>query len=191
MCLRIEIRFTYEKGMPIATLLSAESGSEDMANSQRIFEVLLVEDNPADARLMREGWRECDVVESNLHILHDCRTAVPYLQRQNPYETASTPDIILLDYTMPTNGGAALAAIKNHPELKRIPAIVITGSISPMDILDIYERGANCCMTKPRDMPGYFQMVRRIADYWLKSVTLPSRFNDGAHGKNACATISL
>ena len=177
--------------MTIAELVSADSGSEDMANTQHTFEILLVEDNPADARLMREGWRECNVVESNLQILNDCRTAIPYLQRQNPYESASIPDIILLDYTMPTNGGAALAAIKNHPELRRIPAIVITGSISPVDILDIYERGANCCMTKPRDMQGYFQMVRRIADYWLKSVTLPSRFNDGNHGKNACATISL
>ena len=167
----------------------ADNGSEDMANSQRIFEILLIEDNPADARLMREGWLECGAVESNLHTLHDCRTAMPYLQRHRPYETAPTPDIILLDYTMPTNGGAALAAIKNHRELRRIPAIVITGSVSPRDILDIYERGANCCMSKPRDMQGYFEMVHKIADYWLKSVTLPSTFNEGNHGKNACATI--
>ena len=96
-----------------------------------------------------------------------------YLQRENPYESARRPDLILLDYSMPTNGGAALAAIKGHPELRRIPAVVITGSVSPVDIFDIYHRGANSCMSKPRDMRGYFQMVRLIAEFWLKSVMLP------------------
>ena len=145
-----------------------------MANSEQIFEILLIEDNPADARLLREGWLECDIVESNVNTLLDCRATMPYLQRRNPYESARKPDLILLDYTMPTNGGAALAAIKSHPELKRIPAIVITGSVSPMDIFDIYLLGANCCMSKPRDMQGYFQLVRKIADYWLRSAILPS-----------------
>jgi chemotaxis family two-component system response regulator Rcp1 len=135
---------------------------------QRIYEVLLIDDNPGDARLMHEGWMECKTAQTRVHILHEPGAAIPFLKR-------TAPDLILLDYTMPTNGGAALAAIKAHPEFQKIPAVVVTGSASPVDILDIYQRGANCCMAKPHDLDGYLELIQRIADYWLCSVTLPPR----------------
>jgi len=144
-----------------------------MIDSPRIFEILVIDDNPADARLLKEGWLECGLVKSNVRVLHDPKEAIAYLKHRNPFENAPRPDLIMLDYAMPTNGGAALAEIKADPTCQKIPAIVITGSVSPIDICDIYMRGANCCMPKPGDMQGYFNIVEKVAGYWLQSVMLP------------------
>jgi CheY-like chemotaxis protein len=111
-------------------------------------EVLVIDDNPGDAQLIRLAWAECSVVTSNISVLTETRDAIKYLRGVDPYEDSRIPDLILLDYKMPLNGGLALTDIKGDPDYLYLPVLVFTRSSNPEDYLEAYRRGANCCFRK-------------------------------------------
>lgn len=150
---------------------------------ERTYEVLLVEDHPGDARLMREAWASCDFVRTNVVVLQDSCSVVPYLRREGAHQGSPVPDIILVDYHMPTDGGMALAAVRGDPALTHLPIIVLTGSDSPADLLDIYRRHANCCLKKPNDLEELLAVIDEVARHWLLRAMLPPKVPGGmAHG---------
>ncbi|HSN27374.1 MAG TPA: response regulator, partial [Kofleriaceae bacterium] len=70
-----------------------------------------------------------------------------------------------------------LAEIKNDPELKLIPVVVLTTSSAEADILKSYKLHANCYITKPVDLEQFVSVVKSIDDFWLTVVRLPSEIS--------------
>jgi CheY-like chemotaxis protein len=138
------------------------------------IEILLVEDNAADVRLTEEALKE-GKVRNNLHVARDGMEALEFLRRQGKFKDATRPDLILLDLNLPRRDGReVLADIKNDPELKMIPVVVLTTSSAEADILKSYKLHANCYITKPVDLEQFVNVVRSIDDFWLTVVRLPS-----------------
>ncbi|MFT5174437.1 MAG: chemotaxis family two-component system response regulator Rcp1 [Gammaproteobacteria bacterium] len=136
-------------------------------------EILLVEDNPGDARLTAEAFRDAKI-SNNLRHVSDGVEAMAYLRQQSPYAQALRPDLILLDLNMPRmNGSEVLEAIKDDPQLKSIPVIVLTTSVAEQDIARSYMLQANCFISKPVDFDAFLKMMRDIENFWLTPVKLP------------------
>ena len=137
------------------------------------FEILLVEDNPGDVLLMKEGLGR---VESRTHlsVARDGVEALRFLRRESPFEDAARPDLILLDLNLPRKDGRdVLAEVKSDRELRRIPVIVLTTSTHEQDVLSAYELHANCYITKPIDLEQFLGVVRSIECFWLSVAELP------------------
>ncbi len=139
----------------------------------RPIEILLVEDNPGDARLTEEALREGKVL-NNLHNAQDGVEALAFLKHEEPFVDAPRPDIILLDLNMPRmDGRELLSRIKNEPDLKRIPIVVLTTSKAEEDIIRSYDLHANCYVTKPVDLDQFIKVVQSVEDFWFSVVRLP------------------
>lgn len=139
----------------------------------RSIEVLLVEDNPGDVRLMRETFRE-GKINNRLSVVGDGVEALAFLRREGKYASAPRPDLILLDLSLPRkNGQEVLAEIKQDPDLKRIPVSVVTSSAAERDILEAYNNYVNCYLIKPVDLEQFMSVVRSVEDFWLTVVQLP------------------
>lgn len=152
---------------------SSPSVSDDDIARLRPAEILLVEDNPGDARLAREAMKDSKIV-NRLHVVEDGVEALAFLRREAPFSDAVRPDLILLDLNLPRKDGRELLAeIKADPVLRRIPVVVLTISRSEEDVLNSYDLYANCYVTKPVDFAKFSKIVRSIENFWLSIVTLP------------------
>jgi two-component system, chemotaxis family, response regulator Rcp1 len=137
--------------------------------------VLLVEDNPADARLTAEALKEGNV-HSVLRVVADGVEALAYLRREAPYRGAARPDIILLDLNLPRKSGReVLAEIKADPVLKAIPVVVLTTSQADTDVAQCYALHANCYVVKPVEFEAFVRVVHNFRAFWLNSVVLPPK----------------
>jgi two-component system, chemotaxis family, response regulator Rcp1 len=140
----------------------------------RPIEILLVEDEAEQAETTMGALRD-GRVRNRIHWVEDGEEAITFLRRQDRYAAAPRPDLILLDLCMPRmNGHEVLAVIKQHPDWKRIPVVIMTSSGDEKDILLAYDRHANCYVTKPLDMDKFIEAVRSIEDFWLSVVRLPA-----------------
>ena len=139
------------------------------------IDILLVEDNPGDARLTKEAL--CDAkVRNRLSIVEDGEEAMAFLRRKGRYADAPRPDIVLLDLNLPKKDGReVLAEIKADEDLRRIPVVILTTSKSEEDILKSYNLNANCYVTKPVDLDQFIRVVRTIEDFWFTIVKLPPK----------------
>jgi len=139
----------------------------------KFVEILLIEDNPGDARLTQEALND-GKVKNNLHIVYDGVEATDFLFKRNKYKDAPRPDLIILDLNLPKkNGHEVLAEIKVDETLKSIPVVILTTSKAEEDILKSYKLHANCFLTKPIDLIDFFEMIKSIEGFWLTLVKLP------------------
>ncbi|WP_407635437.1 response regulator [Novispirillum itersonii] len=139
---------------------------------ERIIEILLVEDNPGDARLAAEAFKE-GTIPTRLHVASDGIEAMAFLRRQGRHEAAPRPDMILLDLNLPRKDGReVLAEIKEDPALRRIPVIVLTTSQAENDVTRAYDLHANCYIVKPVDFDRFIDVVKGIEDFWCSLVKL-------------------
>jgi CheY-like chemotaxis protein len=137
------------------------------------IEILLVEDNPGDARLTREALA-FSKVRNNLHNARDGEEAIAFLRRQGAYADAPTPDLILLDLNLPRRDGReVLEDIKQDPALMHIPVVILTSSQAEEDIIRSYRLHANCFITKPVDLEQLTKVVQGIEQFWFTLVRLP------------------
>ncbi len=137
------------------------------------IEILLVEDNPGDARLTREALATSKV-RNNLHHARDGEEAVAFLRHESPFEDAPEPDLILLDLNLPRRSGReVLEDVKMDDRLKHIPVVVLTSSQAEEDIMRSYQLHANCFITKPVDFEQLNRVVQGIEQFWFTLVTLP------------------
>ena len=141
----------------------------------RTIEVLLVEDNPGDARLAREAFKDGGEKSPNsLHLVTDGVEAMRFLRREDGYSDASRPNVILLDLNLPRKDGReVLEEIKSDPELKMIPVIVMTTSRAEQDIVESYELQANAYLTKPLSFNDFMDVAESFKRFWFCSVELP------------------
>jgi CheY-like chemotaxis protein len=147
-----------------------------MANPARgePIEILLVEDSPDDAALTVDALRD-GRVHNRITVLEDGVEAMAYLRRQGRHAAARRPDLILLDLNLPRkNGREVLAEIKQDPDLRRIPVVIMTSSDDEKDILAAYNLYVNCYITKPVDLDQFIAVVKSIEHFWFSIVKLPA-----------------
>ena len=149
--------------------------SSFMQNNTQPIEILLVEDNPGDARLTIEAMREAKL-RNRMHVVEDGVEAMQFLRRQGRFGEAPRPDLILLDLNLPKKDGReVLAEVKSDPDLKRIPVVILTTSQAEEDVVRAYDLHANCYVTKPVDLEQFMKIVNQIDEFWVKVVTLPRK----------------
>ena len=135
-------------------------------------EILLVEDNPGDARLTREALRDARV-RNNLHVALDGVEGMAFLRRQGKHAAAPKPDLILLDLNLPKKDGReVLEEIKHDDEFRHIPVVILTTSQAEKDIVETYRLRANAYVTKPVDLEQFLTVVKSIEHFWLEIVKL-------------------
>ena len=141
----------------------------------RTVHILLVEDNTGDIRLTREALKEAKV-RNRLDAVMDGEEAMAFLRKRGEYARAAKPDVIMLDLNLPKKDGLeVLKEIKEDPNLRRIPVVVVTTSKAEKDIVKCYDLHANCYVTKPVDLAQFLEVVRSIEDFWLTIVKLPPK----------------
>lgn len=139
------------------------------------IEVLLVEDNPGDVRLMREALKDSKV-HNNLHVVCDGDEAMSFLRHEGKHSRSPEPNLIMLDLNLPgKDGREVLDEIKNDPSLKHIPVVIVTTSSAEADILKSYSLHANCYVTKPVNLEQFIKVVHAIEDFWFTIVKLPRK----------------
>ena len=142
--------------------------------SSRPMEILLVEDNPADAELVIRAFKTASR-PLHLSVVDDGAQALDYLRRRTPFEAATRPDIVLLDLSLPgKTGHEILKEIKADPDLKDLPVIIYSGSSAPRDVRLAYLTGANSYVQKPVDLDDFFGVVSSIENFWLNTALLPA-----------------
>jgi two-component system, chemotaxis family, response regulator Rcp1 len=143
-------------------------------HSYRPVEVLIIEDNPGDVRLLEEAFAE---LETDIHIqvAKDGAEGLKMVLDAVGPQTAWHPDLILLDLNLPKmNGHDVLARLKTNPQTMCIPVIVLTSSRAEADVRRAYESHANAYLKKPSTLDGILNAARDISNFWMKAVTLPS-----------------
>jgi CheY-like chemotaxis protein len=145
-----------------------------LAEAVRPIEVLLVEDDEGDVLMTREALEEGKVF-NRLNVVGDGVQAIAYLRREQPYADVIRPDLVLLDLNLPRRDGRqVLADVKNDPELRRIPIVVLTTSEAEEDVLRSYDLHANAYVTKPVDFDRFVKVIRQIDEFFISVVRLPS-----------------
>ena len=147
----------------------AASSSEDSAGApdRPHAHVLLVEDSPTDAMMVREILSQANL-KNELHVVEDGMQALQFLRRQERYAAAPRPDLILLDLQLPRkNGQEVLVEIKADEKLRSIPVVVLSSSREDRDIASAYRSFANSYVAKPIDYQDFVKAVRLIESFWL------------------------
>jgi two-component system, chemotaxis family, response regulator Rcp1 len=143
--------------------------------TENSLSILLVEDNPADVRLVREAFKTSKL-QSALSVVKDGVEAMDFLHHAGSYVDAKRPDLIFLDLNLPRKDGReVLSEIKGDAALKRIPVVVLTTSRADKDILTSYNLNANCYIVKPADLDQFFEVIRNTEQFWLTTVTRASQ----------------
>lgn len=143
-------------------------------NETRPLRLLVVEDEPGDARLMELAMRK-NGYAIELHGASDGNEALRFLRREGPQNSrAPRPDMILLDLKMPGLSGLEfLATMKQDQHLRAIPVVVITTSGLAADVQASYQSGAAGYVPKPNDINEFVAAIHTLGEYWFKLVRLP------------------
>ncbi|WP_291843217.1 response regulator [Maricaulis sp.] len=148
-----------------------------MSDENRLFTILMVDDDPDDRLLFKEACEEVRL-RNPLDFLENGEQLVDYLKRRGQYsdlDGTPFPGIILLDLNMPLKDGReALEEIKADAELRHIPVIVLTTSKDEDDILSSYGLGASSYIVKPISLDRLMRVVNSIGEYWVQIVEVPS-----------------
>ena len=137
------------------------------------IDILLVEDNPGDVRLVKEAFSTASSLETEFTVFSDGVSAVEYLSDPTPADD-EYPLLLLLDLNLPRmDGFEVLEAIQDEPGLSRLPVLVLTSSTDENDIADCYERAANAYLTKPSGPAEFDELVEAVEHFWFQTVRLP------------------
>jgi chemotaxis family two-component system response regulator Rcp1 len=139
----------------------------------RPLELLLIEDNPADAYLVQHVLRE-STLSLHVTVMQDGEQALAFVRRRGPYVDAVRPDLILLDLHLPQKDGhEVVRELKSDRTLRAIPVVMLTSSEAPEDIRQSYAQQANAYVVKPLELDHYVRVLKAIADFWCTVARLP------------------
>jgi two-component system, chemotaxis family, response regulator Rcp1 len=142
------------------------------AVAERRAEILLVEDNAGDIRLIQEAFKEGAFL-SHLNIARDGEQALSYLRKEGLYRNSPRPAFIILDLNLPRKDGReVLAEIKKDKNLRQIPVIILSTSTSEEDITRAYDLHANCYIPKQLDMDHLITLGKSLEEFWLNTAVL-------------------
>ena len=138
-----------------------------------MFRLMVVDDNPTIVALLRESMKSLKQRHS-IYDVDDGAAALDFLSRRGQYLHAPRPDLILLSMNMQhVNGLDVLCRIKADPELRSIPAIILSSSIRPVDVRKAYDSQANCYLQRPSDLEGTCLLVQAIKALWMDFALIP------------------
>jgi CheY-like chemotaxis protein len=144
-----------------------------MASHHKVVDILLVEDNPGDALLVRKAF-ELAHTKVLMHTVDNGEEALHYLRNEAPYQKKPRPDLIILDLNMPKlDGREVLAVIKQDPRLETIPVIIMSSSEDQHDIDESYRLHVNCFIVKPTQVRDFLSVIKAIEYFWTGVVSLP------------------
>jgi CheY-like chemotaxis protein len=133
-------------------------------------EILLVEDDPAHAEIVKRNF-ESSLIANKMHHVTDGQQALDYLFRKNGFsdpKTSPRPGLILLDLRLPkVDGLEVLKKIKEDADISRIPVVVLTTSSAEYDVVKAYDSHANSYLVKPVDFPQFVALMESLGYYWL------------------------
>jgi len=137
--------------------------------------VLIAEDNPDDALLLRRAISKAGI-PARIKIVSDGEEMLLYLQGLGAYADRSAnplPALIILDIKMPRKTGLeVLQWLEEHPELAVVPTVVLSASNVEKDIRKAYHHGANTYFVKPTTFDELVETIRAMQKYWDKAQTL-------------------
>lgn len=140
-----------------------------MLEMQRLAKILLVEDSPDDILIVQRALKEARII-NRLWVVRDGQEALDFLQHKEEYQDVAKspkPGLILLDINLPKiNGLEVLKRIKEDPDLKTIPTVILTLSGRDEDIARCYSHGCNSFIQKPVDFEKFVEVVKQIGLYW-------------------------
>ena len=140
----------------------------------KLANILLVEDNEGDILLTLEAFEECRL-QTEISVAKNGQEALDYVFKRGKFTDAVRPDLILLDINIPIfNGHEVLHQIKSHPDLKKIPVIMLTTSSNQKDIDTAYENHCNSYIKKPLEIKEFLDAILKIEEFWLQLSTLAS-----------------
>ena len=138
------------------------------------IEILLVEDDPADVRLVKEFLTQ-ENPHHHIHVVTTGAEAMAFVYNKDNHAKAPRPDLILLDLNLPlVDGRETLACLKSDNNLKCIPIIVFSSSRAPHDVSKVYDLHANAYIVKPRTLEEYRRVLTLIEEFWLNTAQLPT-----------------
>ncbi len=141
-------------------------------------EILLVEDNPQDAELTIRALRKQNLA-NRIHHVEDGAEALDYIFCRNKYASrnkSNPPKVVFLDLKLPkVNGLEVLQQIKDNPETKSLPVVMITSSKEDPDIRKAYELGVNSYVVKPVNFDDFLNAMSQTGLYWLLVNELPKK----------------
>ena len=141
--------------------------------SIQFVDILIVEDNPADARLIMEVF-DGFTTKNKVNIIENGVEALDYLYKRNKYKDVKTPRLIILDLNLPKKDGReVLKEIKQNKELRLIPVVILTTSRDENDICGAYMNYANAYLTKPTDFDEFIDLINTFENFWFNKVVLP------------------
>lgn len=136
--------------------------------------ILLVEDNPGDARLVKEICRDMGLADI-LHIVSTVSNALDFVNQRGEYTDAPRTDLVILDWHLPDRGGEGiLDELNSDPDHDHIPVIVTTGSLPDREVHKAYKKNANACISKPAGPDELEETIRAFEAFWLSTARLPS-----------------
>jgi CheY-like chemotaxis protein len=139
----------------------------------RPVELILIEDNPGDVRLLEEAFRE---LQANIHlqVAKDGAEGIDLVEKRMAERLQPAPDLILLDLNLPKiSGHDVLVRLKNNPMTRRIPVIILTSSRADVDVRKAYDEHANAYLRKPSTLDDLISAAQQIKSFWIEYVTLP------------------
>ena len=143
-------------------------------NATKTVHILVVEDNPGDVQLIREGFQRLGHAHTLSHV-SDGQEALAFLQKRDNFADALTPDLVVLDLSLPGRHGLeVLAELKRDPRLHRIPVVVFSNSSAQADVDKSYELHASSYVTKARNVREFFSSFSALDKYWCEVARLPS-----------------
>lgn len=136
--------------------------------------VLIAEDNEDHRFLTVRALSDVEDVELEIETVADGEEALDYVHRRNGFRDKPRPDLVLLDIRMPKiDGLEVLRRLKEDPDLRTIPTVMLSSSDRPEDINAAYELGSNSYVTKPATAAGMRRGLRQLGEYWGRLVALP------------------
>ena len=140
---------------------------------EEAINVLLVEDSKVQAELIKRALAELTSLNL-LEIVEDGVEAMAYLRREEKYQNAARPGLVLLDINMPRkNGFEVLKEMKEDADLRRIPVVILTSSSEDQDVVKSYEDGASTFIAKPVTKEDLEKTFAMFAHYWTQTAKLP------------------
>ena len=139
--------------------------------------VLLAEDNPLDAELTLEALNENNFANEIIWV-KDGVEAMEYLTCTGSYKDRKpgSPVLLILDLKMPRMDGIeVLEAIRNKPELKFLPIVMLTSSREEQDLVNSYKMGVNAYVVKPVDFNEFVEAIKQLGIFWVLINELPKQ----------------
>jgi two-component system, chemotaxis family, response regulator Rcp1 len=147
--------------------------SEGADGRLKQLRILLIENDPAAARLTKEAFKLNGLADS-VTAVSDGEDALALLRREQQFAEHPRPDIIFLDLHLPRKSGLeVLKELKANPDLALTPVIVVSGSDDPQEVRRAYELHASCYVRKPDDLDELLQFVCTCYGFWADHVVLP------------------